>query len=460
MKPVLLTDFGSTYTKLTAVDLERERILGTASAYTTVEEDIMIGMTKALEELEKQVGPLEYQRRYACSSAAGGLKMIASGLMPELTVSAARQATLGAGAKVMKVYAFKLTEEDAAEIRRSRPDILLLVGGIDGGNAEVIVHNAGMLAALPEEWPIVVAGNRNAAGECRRLLEGHQVYVCENVMPKFGVLNTGPSQERIREIFLDRIIQAKGLSEAAALQDGPMIPTPASVMAAMELLARGLPEDGEEGLGELMAVDVGGATTDVYSVADGRPEDDAILYQGLPEPYVKRTVEGDIGMRYSVRGILEAAGAAKLARLSGLTEERVLELVEYLRERTDALPDGDRELEALDFALASAAVETAMGRHAGHLEEIYTGRGLTCVQTGKDLTKVSQIVVTGGSLIHSPRAREIAARGLFNAEEPLSLRPKSAGVLVDRRYILAAMGLLAPHYPKAALRIMKKELAK
>ena len=105
MKPVLLTDFGSTYTKLTAVDLERERILGTASAYTTVEEDIMIGMTKALEELEKQVGPLEYHRRYACSSAAGGLKMIASGLMPELTVSAARQATLGAGAKVMKVYA-------------------------------------------------------------------------------------------------------------------------------------------------------------------------------------------------------------------------------------------------------------------------------------------------------------------------------------------------------------------
>ncbi len=457
MKPVLLADFGSTYTKVTAVDLEEEAILGTAEAYTTVETDINRGFAKALADLEDRTGPVAFVRRFACSSAAGGLKMIVSGLMPELTVAAARQATLGAGAKILKVYAFQLTREDVEEIRAARPDILLLVGGTDGGNAECILHNAGMLAALPPEWPIVAAGNRSALQECGRRLSGHQVYLCENVMPKFGVLNTAPSQKQIREIFLNRIIQAKGLAQAAALMDGPLIPTPAAVMQAMELLAEGCP--GESGLGQLMAVDVGGATTDVYSVAEGGPVKDTILYRGLPEPYVKRTVEGDIGMRYSIRGILEAAGPRRLAELSGLSEERALELVEYLSRHTEALPENDRELAALDYALACLAVETAMARHAGRLEQVYTAAGPAYVQTGKDLTGVEHIVATGGSLIHSPRVREIAAQGLYKAADPFSLRPKKARILVDRRYILAAMGLLTPHYPETALRIMKKELA-
>lgn len=457
MKPVLLADFGSTYTKVTAVDLEQETVLGTAEAYTTVETDINRGFAKALADLTERIGPVAFDRRFACSSAAGGLKMIVSGLMPELTVAAARQATLGAGAKILKFYSFQLTREDVEEILAARPDILLLVGGTDGGNSDCILHNAGMLAALPPEWPVVVAGNRSALQECGRLLSGHQVYLCENVMPKFGVLNTVPSQKQIREIFLNRIIQAKGLSQAAALMDGPLIPTPAAVMQAMELLAEGCP--GEPGLGQLMAVDVGGATTDVYSVAEGGPARDTILYRGLPEPYVKRTVEGDIGMRYSIRGILEAAGPRRLAELSGLPEERVLELVEYLGRHTEALPGADRELASLDYALACLAVETAMSRHAGKLEEVYTAAGPAYVQTGKDLTGVEHIVVTGGSLIHSPRVREIAAHGLFKATDPFSLRPQKARILVDRRYILAAMGLLTPHYPETALRIMKKELA-
>ena len=125
-----------------------------------------------------------------------------------------------------------------------------------------------------------------------------------------------PTQEQIRAIFLRRIIQAKGLSRASELISGIMMPTPSAMMKAMELLANGC--EGEDGIGELMALDVGGATTDVYSIADGMPQDMSTVYKGLPEPYIKRTVEGDIGMRYSIHGIVDAAGIGKIARLSGI----------------------------------------------------------------------------------------------------------------------------------------------
>lgn len=128
MKPVLLIDFGSTYTKLTAVDVEDEVILGTAAAYTTVETDISDGLHEGLQKLEAVTGRLEYAQTFACSSAAGGLRMVTSGLVPELTGEAARLASLGAGAKVVGVYAFQLTEDDLEEIRQIKPDIFLLVG--------------------------------------------------------------------------------------------------------------------------------------------------------------------------------------------------------------------------------------------------------------------------------------------------------------------------------------------
>ena len=224
----------------------------------------------------------------------------------------------------------------------------------------------------------------------------------------------------------------------------------------MELLAQGCP--GESGIGDLVAVDVGGATTDVYSIADGMPEHMNTVYKGLPEPYAKRTVEGDIGMRYSIQGILDAAGESRVAQLSGLSVSRVKELVADLRENTDKVPNGDAELEALDYALASCAIEEAVRRHAGTFSETYTMMGQTFVQEGKNLTKVKQIVVTGGSLIHTKRTAEIASYACFSPSQPDSLRPKAADVWVDRTYILAAMGLLSSYYPQTALRIMKKEL--
>ena len=456
MKAVLLIDFGSTYTKVTAVDLDSESLIGTASAYTTVQTDINEGLENALCELEKKTGKIEFSERFACSSAAGGLRMVTSGLVPELTAEAAKRASLGAGAKVIKVYSFELTEDDAAEIGEIKPDILLLCGGTDGGNKECIINNAKTVAKIPADFPVIIAGNRAASAECKHILSGRETFVCENVMPKFGTLNIVPAQKEIRELFLRRIIEAKGLSKASELISGIMMPTPSAVLKAMTLLADGT--DGEPGIGELIAVDVGGATTDVYSIASGMPTRSDTVFKGLPEPYAKRTVEGDIGMRYSLHGICEAAGMAKISQLSGLSVNRCEELADFLSKNTDIVPNGNPELEAFDFALASAAVETAVTRHAGTMEEAYTLMGLTFVQSGKDLTEAKRIVVTGGSLIHTGRTAEIAAHALYNPANPNSLKPKTADILVDRKYILSAMGLLSEHYPKAALRIMKKEL--
>ena len=134
MSNVLLIDFGSTYTKLTAVDIENEKILATASSYTTVQTDINDGLLKGLNLLKEKTGEIVYDKCYACSSAAGGLRMVTSGLVPELTGEAAKLASLGAGAKIAGIYAFELTDGDLEEIERANPDIFLLVGGTDGGN--------------------------------------------------------------------------------------------------------------------------------------------------------------------------------------------------------------------------------------------------------------------------------------------------------------------------------------
>ena len=456
MKPILLVDFGSTNTKVTAVDVENYEVLGTAAAYTTVETDINNGFREAVSNLEKITGHIEYEERYACSSAAGGLKMISIGLVPELTAQASREASLGAGAKVWKTYSFNLTKGDMREIEEYHPDIILLTGGTDGGNSECILYNAQMLSSLSYDCPIVIAGNRCAAEECQEILGERTTFLCENVMPKLGELNIEPTQKQIREIFLKRIVQGKGLSEAADLVSGIIMPTPSAMLTAMELLSDGWEE--LRGIGELVGVDLGGATTDIYSIAEGSPANMGTVMKGIQEPYAKRSVEGDIGMRYSVHGILEAVGDRRLSKIAGINRQKVNELVDYLSNHTDYIPDNE-EMEKMDYALACAAVETAVSRHAGSLEQVYTPCGLTYLQSGKDLRRVKYVVVTGGALIHAKHTEEIAKFALYDESTPGSYRPENAEILVDRKYILAAMGLLSQHYPAVALEIMKKEIA-
>ena len=458
MKAVLLIDFGSTYTKVTAVDLDTEEILGTSQSFTTIETDINDGLNNAVKILREKIGDIEFSEQYACSSAAGGLKMVSIGLVPELTMKAAKMASLGAGAKVMKTYAYQLTEADLEEIDEINPDIVLLTGGIDGGNKEVIVYNAGVLAKSKRNFPIVYAGNRNCASTCKEILKDKNVFICENVMPQLEQPNVEPAQKQIREIFLQEIVKAKGLSDAEKLIGDILMPTPSAMLTAMKLLAKGTRH--EEGIGDLVGVDLGGATTDIYSMCQGLPAQSGTVLKGLRETYAKRTVEGDIGMRYSIKGIVEATDIDRVCEISGLSEKRAEELIEYLSVHTDVVPNGDEELIMLDKALASLAIETAVTRHAGHLEQYFTPMGITYMQMGKDLTQVKKVIVTGGALIRTEKTAEIAEFALYNEMQAMSLKPKKADVLVDRKYILAAMGLLSTNYPEVALRIMKKELIK
>ncbi|MBR2132629.1 MAG: glutamate mutase L [Oscillospiraceae bacterium] len=457
MKAVLLIDFGSTYTKVTAVDVDSEEILGTAQSFTTIETDILDGLNNATAILREKIGDISFDEQYACSSAAGGLRMVAIGLVPELTAKAARQASLGAGAKVIKTYSYELTSGDLKEIDKINPDICLLTGGTDGGNKENILMNAATLAKSERNFPIIIAGNRTCADQCAEILKDKQIYICENVMPKLDKSNVGPVQEKIRSIFLEQIVQAKGLSNAEALVKGILMPTPASMLEAMKLLAKGTKT--EEGIGDLLGVDLGGATTDIYSMSQGLPTKGMTTLRGLREEYAKRTVEGDIGMRYSIHGIVDAGGIDQVSELSGIDEERCAELIDHLSVHTDEVPNNE-EMEKLDFALASIAIETAVKRHVGRLEEHFSPMGVSYMQVGKDLTAVKNVIVTGGALIHTKRTAAIAAHAYYDPTDAFVLKPRDAQVLVDRKYILAAMGLLSTVYPDTALRIMKRELIK
>lgn len=456
MKAVLLADFGSTFTKLTAVDIETRRILGTAQSFTTAHSDILLGYDQALGLLKQKVGSLHYDAQLACSSAAGGLKMIASGLVPELTAKAARYAAFGAGAKVQKTYAYMLTGEDADEIADLQPDILLLTGGIDGGNREVILHNAEVISRIQSDFPVIIAGNRCAQEECERILQSspHPSYKAKNVMPELNKPDFEDARQKIREVFLQRIILCKGLKQAQDRMDMPLVPTPTAVLEALSLLAKGTSQ--QNGIGELVAVDLGGATTDVYSIAQGNPTLAQTLLRGLREPFVKRTVEGDIGMRWSAAGVAEAVGLSEISALCGIDENEVRERLEDFKKNPSFLPNGDIKAERLDKAQASLAIRTALKRHAGRLEQFFTPMGPVFQQIGKDLSAVKRVILTGGTLIYLPDCMKTLHNALAQGDE-LSLLPKKAKAITDKRYILSAMGLLAQIDREAAMGILLEE---
>jgi conserved hypothetical protein len=458
LQAVLLIDFGSTFTKVTIVDLDQEVIIGTARAGTTIGTNIMDGLKAALAQIPEPEGGWNFVRKLACSSAAGGLKMIASGLVKELTAEAARRAALGAGARVLQVFSFELTAQDLEKITVSKPDILLLAGGTDGGNKDVLLKNAEMLCSLPISLPIVIAGNKVVSAQVADLLKKRYdpVVVADNVMPELGVLAVESARMAIRDVFLSHIVKAKGLDKAEEFLERILMPTPAAVLAAAELLAQG--HGSERGLGELMIVDVGGATTDVHSIAKGDPSKPGVMLKGLPEPFAKRTVEGDLGMRYSSEALVEAAGR-RLFDYLDWTDEQVAYQLELYKEDPWRIPQTEEEAK-FDAAMGQMAVSLAVDRHVGTIEVVYTPFGATYVQHGKDLTPLKAVIGTGGVLLHHSNVEEILRGALFNSGEPTILKPQSPAFYLDKDYILAAMGLLSEVAPQVALRMMKKYVVK
>ena len=445
----LLIDFGSTYTKVRAVDLDRARIVGSGQGPSTVRTDVTIGMKAALAELETNAGALPpFRYRLASSSAAGGLRMVTIGLVRELTAAAARQAALGAGAKLVGTFAYRLTRADIESMIALAPDIVLLAGGTDGGNAEVVLHNAGAIAKSTLTAPIVYAGNRAAADDACALLAGKDVVVAENVMPEFNVLSIDSAREAIRRVFMERIVHAKGIDRARASFDNVLMPTPAAVLEGARVLADG---DGTRaGLGELLVVDPGGATTDVHSIATGEPAGGAVVAKGLPEPRVMRTVEGDLGMRHSAAAVVTAAGAAVLAARAGIPSAAVPELLDRIASDVERVPR-DVEERRFDAALVHAAIALAVRRHAGTLETVYTALGPVNVQYGKDLSTIQTVVATGGAPLYLDDPGALLDAVSMGAAEPNSLRPRAPRLYLDRDYVLYACGLLAGVDRPAAL---------
>jgi len=453
----LLVDIGSTYTKLTAVDLEKEDIIATSKHYTTVATDVRIGYNKALEDLYKTIGKkIKFEKIYACSSAAGGLKMAAIGLVEELTVEAAKRVCLNSGGKVDLVFSHNLTKAEVEQIINEKIDIVLLAGGTDGGNSECVIHNATMLGLGGVGIPIVYAGNKSAQDEIRKIFTKYQLngYLVQNVMPKLNELNIESSREVIKKIFLDNIIEAKGINKLAQEIDGLLLPTPQAVLNAAELLSLGYLN--EAGLGDSILVDIGGATTDIYSFSKGLPKTLNTILHGLQEPFAKRTVEGDLGMRYSALGVVNNLMPEEIKGYLSANID-IVQAAKDRRANVEMVPE-NKEAENIDKLFASICADIAISRHVGTVESVYTPLGVMYYQQGKDLSDVKNIIGTGGVIVHSKDATEILKNIKVNEKKPLELRPKEANYYIDQDYILSSMGLLCEYHPEIALKIMKKRI--
>jgi uncharacterized protein (TIGR01319 family) len=459
-----MVDFGSTYTKVTAVDLTSETLLGRAQSPTTIEDDVNRGLEKALSALEAagDFSDADICGRYACSSAAGGLKMAAIGLVPALTLKAAQRAALGAGAKVLSAHGFEIDSEIVREIEEKSCDIILLCGGTDGGNKNVILHNAAMLSKSSVTCPILVCGNRAASEEVKNILEreGKRVYVTKNVLPTVETVDVEPTQELIREIFIEHIIKAKGLDRARSLFDRDIIPTPSASLDAAQLLADGTKN--EAGIGSLLVVEVGGATTNIHSVEDVKPVTQQTIVRGLPESRVTRTVEGDLGLRFNARSIFEFAGSDKLRQLAAAMDPSLdtgrIDPDAYTRmlhENTEHTPQ-NRDEALLDCALAEVAASLAVERHAGTLKQEFSVMGEINIQYGKNYLEVKNLLGVGGIFKYGAVPEKVLASALFDPQTPWSLKPQAPKLWIDDEYIFYAMGLLSQDYPDEALRIAKK----
>lgn len=451
----LLIDFGSTYTKLTLVDIKNEIIVGTSKAITTVSENIMIGYNNAFTDLCENYDAEKYKivKKLACSSAAGGLKMVTIGLVQELTAEASRRSALGAGARVLKSYCFELTNDEIEEMKEMNIDIILLSGGTDGGNKDVIIHNAKRIAESLKKVPVIVAGNKTAVDEIREIFDNNNMnyFVTSNVMPRLNEINELPVRDKIRDVFMTNIVKAKGMEEANQEIDGILTPTPAAVLTAGEYLSKGTDE--EDGIGDLIIIDIGGATTDIHSLSDGLPSKGGFNLKGLKEPFAKRTVEGDLGMRYSALALYEACGSREIKNF--INDVDVYEECLRRHDNIEFVPQNEEEI-LFDEALAKVATKHAMNRHSGTIEVVYTPFGDVYNLYGKDLSQVKYLIGTGGVITHSLNPQDILNKGLFDSNNPLVLNPINPQIMIDKNYILSAMGLLSYELPTVAVRIMKK----
>ncbi len=446
---VVCVDVGSTFTKAALVDLDAGRLLATTSRPTTASSDVMDGWRACLADLTRAEPAAPAAEVRACSSAGGGLRIAVVGTEELVSAEAGRRVALSSGGKVVHVQA-GLGRATLAGLRDSAPDVVLLVGGTDGGNAEVLLASARALSEARWSTPVVVAGNAAARDEVAGLLAdaGTPYVLADNVLPRIGVLAPASARAAVREMFLTHVIGGKHLSADPAFAAMVRGATPDLVLAAVELLA------GQAG--DVVVVDVGGATTDVHSVVD-LPESTtgpAGLSREVVAPTaVSRTVEGDLGIRWSAPTTVEAAEAAGLLPAGPLRRAAELRAADPAYLPTDAAARED------DLALAGAAAGLALRRHAGRARVVVGPDGRVVERSGKDLRDVRLLVGSGGVLRHAGPAAAGALTRHLTTEGGWQL-PERPSVVVDADYVLAPAGLLAEDRSDVAAALLHGLLAR
>lgn len=486
---IMATDCGSTTTK--AILIEKRdgeyRLIRRGEAPTTVEapaEDVTKGVLNAVGEIEDLEGrkflkadgssvlvspdsPDGVDIYMSTSSAGGGLQMTVAGVVKTMTGESAQRAALGAGAIVMDVVASndgRLAHEKVADIRRLRPDMILLSGGIDGGTIDHVVELAEIIkAADPKprfgvgyKLPVIYAGNKDAAGEvAKELGEQVELKIVDNLRPVLERENLGPARDIIHELFMEHVMaQAPGyprlMEWAGHYVNGkwkqvPIMPTPGAVGRLIESVAK------NENI-EVMGVDIGGATTDVFSV-----------FESGEETVFNRTVSANLGLSYSVSNVLASAGFDNVMRWVPfhMDEADLRNRIRNKMIRPTTIPQMLKEL-IVEQAIAREALRLALVQHKelatglkGIAQERTIGDAFEQTQTGAtlvDMMDLDLLIGSGGVLSHAPR-RSQAALMVIDA-----FLPEGVTMLaVDSIFMMPQLGVLSEVLPQAATEVFDKD---
>ena len=471
---IVATDCGSTTTK--AILIERRdgeyRLAGRGEAPTTVEapfDDVTVGVLNAVGELEELTG-----RRFladqkvttpvaddagadlylSTSSAGGGLQMLVTGVVKTMTAESAQRAALGAGAIVIDVIAVDDGREDherIARIRSIRPDMILMSGGTEGGTVQHLLDTAELLVAADPrprlgkafKLPVIYAGNSAAREGVQQVLGDRvELIVEENLRPQLESENLGPAREAIHRLFLEHVMaQAPGYDKLLTWTSAPIMSTPRAVGEMVQLAAR------EEGV-DVLAVDIGGATTDVFSVFGGQ---------------FNRTVSANLGLSYSVGNVVAEAGAANIRRWIPIAvdEDDLRNRLRNKMIRPTTIPQTVDDL-LIEQAVAREALRLALLHHgalASGLKGVQQARTMADLFTQAsaggtlvDMMSLGLIIGSGGILSHAPR-RQQAAMMLVDAFEPQGV----TRLAVDSIFMMPQLGVLAQALPEVAMEVFRRD---
>jgi len=475
VRSILATDCGSTTTK--AILIQRRngeyRLIVRGEAPTTVEapfEDVTMGVLNAIAEVEELAGRklldgnriISPQRDeqvgvdiyISTSSAGGGLQMMVAGVVKSMTVESAERAALGAGAIVMDAIASndgRRPHEKIERIRQLRPDMILLSGGIDGGTISHVVEIAELIAAadpkprlgMSFKLPVIYAGNKDARGEIKKRLDGEtDLSIVDNIRPVLERENLIPARNKIHDLFMEHVMaQAPGYKKLMGWTDAPIMPTPGAVGKIIETIAK------LENI-QVVGVDIGGATTDVFSVFSG---------------VFNRTVSANLGMSYSVSNVLAEAGIENVMRWVpfDLEERDLRNRIKNKMIRPTTIPQTLQEL-IIEQAIAREALRLAFEHHKslavglkGVQQERTISDAFSQSRTGAslvDMMGLDMLVGSGGILSHAPRRHQAALMSI-DAFQPEGI----TRLAVDSIFMMPQLGVLSTLHEKAATEVFKKD---